>query len=281
MVAVEVHGALDPPLREDVRRLISSVEARDGAPPLSDHAMLELSHTRAGLVHLAAHDGGDLVGYAQLDADVAEIADGRHASAALLATLEEHADGQLLVWSHGKHSPVGPAAEARGYARHRALWQLRRPLGDIPDAPLPEGVTIRSFVPGRDEDAWLRVNAAAFAEHAEQGRWTRADIEDREAEPWFEPAGFLLAERSGALLGFHWTKVHADRIGEVYVLGVDPAAKGMRLGPALLTAGLEHLRSRGLDTVMLYVDESNTTAMRLYERFGFSRHDVDVQYRRG
>ena len=278
MVGVEVHEALDPPLREDVRRLISAVEARDGAPPLSDHAMLELGHARA--VHVTVRDGSELVGYAQLDADVAEIADGRQASAALLATLEEHADEHLLVWSHGKHSPVGPAAEARGYARHRALWQLRRPLGDIPDAPLPEGVTIRSFGPGRDEDAWLRVNAAAFAEHAEQGRWTRADIEAREAEPWFDPAGFLLAERSGTLLGFHWTKVHENGIGEVYVLGVAPATKGLRLGPALLTAGLEHLRDRGLDTVMLYVDESNTTAMRLYERFGFIRHDVDVQYRR-
>ncbi len=280
MLAVEPHDALDPALREDVRGLISAVEARDGAPPLSDHAMLELGHARAGLIHLTARHGGALVGYAQMDATVAEIADGGHASGELLAALDAQVDEPLLVWSHGKRSPVGPAAEARGYARHRALWQLRRPLGDIPDAPLPEGVAIRSFVPGRDENAWLAVNAAAFADHAEQGRWTRDDIDAREAEPWFDPAGFLLAERAGTMLGFHWTKVHDDSTGEVYVLGVDPQAQGMRLGPALLVAGLVHLRGRGLDTVMLYVDESNTAAMRLYERFGFARHDVDVQYRR-
>ena len=87
---------------------------------------------------------------------------------------------------------------------------------------------------GADEDAWLAVNAAAFAGHSEQGRWTRADLLAREAEPWFDPAGFLLAERENVLLGFHWTKVHADGMGEVYVLGVDPAAHGLGLGSALL-----------------------------------------------
>src|SRR5439155_2807714 len=118
----------------------------------------------------------------------------------------------MLVWTHGKRSPVAPAARARGYAKVRALWRLRRPLTDLPTAPVPDGVTIRTFVPGRDEDAWLAVNAAAFAEHAEQGQWTRADLEAREAQPWFDPAGFLLAERgrdkNSTMLGFHWTKVH-------------------------------------------------------------------------
>ena len=267
---------LDAGLRDEVRELIGAVEARDGAPPLSDHAMLELGHARDGLAHLIAHDGGRLVGYAQFDEAVAEIADGHGATSALLAALEDH--DQLLVWSHGKHSPVGPAAEARGYARHRTLWQLRRALAGAPKADPPPGVTMRTFVPNQDEDAWLHVNAAAFAAHAEQGRWTRADIDAREAESWFDPAGFLLAEKSGTIVGFHWTKVHDERLGEVYVLGVAPQAKGMHLGPALLTAGLDYLRGRGLDTVMLYVDESNRSAMHLYDHFAFIRHDVDVQY---
>jgi mycothiol synthase len=278
MVTVEPRSSLDAALLGEVRGLVAAVEARDGAPPLSDHALLELGHSGAGLVHLIASRGDTLAGYAQFDGTVAEVADGQGASSALLAALAEHASGQLLVWSHGKRSPVGAAAEACGYVRHRALWQLRRPIAGVPDAPLPDGVTIRAFEPGKDEDAWLAVNAAAFAEHAEQGRWTRVDVEAREAEPWFDPAGFLLAEKAGTLLGFHWTKAHDDRLGEVYVLGVDPTAKGMRLGPALLSAGLDYLRGRGLDTVMLYVDESNETAMRLYERFGFERYDVDAQY---
>ena len=80
------------------------------------------------------------------------------------------------------------------------------------------------------------------------------DLELREAEPWFDPAGFLLAWRGDGrrLLGSHWTKVHPageagdEPIGEIYVLGIDPDAQGMRLGRALTDLGLAHLRARGL-----------------------------------
>ncbi len=278
-MAVAVLEALDGDLRDSVRALITAVKVRDGAPPLSDHAMLQLGVAQPGLTHLVARSDATLAGYAQLDGDTAEIADLAGVADGLLAALEPLGP-RLLVWSHGTHSPVGPAAAARGYVKHRTLWQLRRPLVDLPAKPLPDGVTLRAFVPGQDEDAWLAVNAAAFADHAEQGRWTRADIEAREAEPWFDASGFLLAWRDETLLGFHWTKVHRSGIGEVYVLGISPAAQGLGLGPALLTAGLEHLAGKGVREVLLYVDDSNTAAMALYRKYGFTPHDVDVQYLR-
>jgi mycothiol synthase len=171
---------------------------------------------------------------------------------------------------------------------------MRMPLAGVDPAPrptLPDGVRVLPFRPGRDEDAWLRVNARAFAWHPEQGRMTRADLDLREAEPWFDPEGFLLAWRGdpdddGVLLGSHWTKVHpagdvADvPVGEVYVLGIDPDAQGLRLGAALTDLGLAHLRGRGLDEVLLYVEESNAAAVRLYEGRGFRRFSVDVAWRR-
>jgi mycothiol synthase len=174
------------------------------------------------------------------------------------------------------------------------LLQMRRDLTGVeadPHPSLPEGVRVLPFRPGRDEDAWLRVNARAFARHPEQGRWTPEDLRLREAEPWFDPAGFLLAWRGdpdagGTLLGFHWTKVHPagdagpDPVGEVYVLGVDPGAQGLRLGRALTDLGLDHLRARGLQQVLLYVEEDNERAVRLYESSGFSRFSADVVWRR-
>ena len=274
LVQVAVLDVLDDSLRDQVAALVATVEDRDGAPPLSEHALLQLGSARPGLVHLVA---GRLNGYAQLDDEVAEIADLADATPALLAELERLV-ARPVVWSHGKRSPVAAAASARGYAKQRVLWQLRRALSDLPETPLPHGVRLRAFVPGRDEDAWLVVNAAAFAGHAEQGRWTRADIEAREHEPWFDPSGFLLAYRGDTLVGFHWTKVHPTGIGEVYVLGIAPEAQGMHLGPALLTAGLAHLAERGAAEVMLYVDESSTTAMRMYQRYGFAHYDMDAQY---
>ena len=177
---------------------------------------------------------------------------------------------------------------------------MRRSLyASLPRTEVPEGVALRTFRPG-DEDAVLAVNAAAFAEHPEQGRWTRADVDARLAEDWFDPAGLFLAERAdggpddGELLAFHWTKVHGathhrhgdgaphghDPIGEVYVVGVSPAAQGRGLGRLVTLVGLRHLRERGLTQAMLYVDADNTAAVKTYTALGFARWDVDVQFRR-
>jgi mycothiol synthase len=174
------------------------------------------------------------------------------------------------------------------------LLQMRRDLAGVDPDPrpaLPEEVHVEPFRPGRDDEAWLRVNARAFAFHPEQGRWTPEDLRLREHEPWFDPAGFLMAWRGdpdagGTLLGSHWTKVHPagdvgdEPVGEVYVLGIDPDAQGMRLGRALTDLGLAYLRARGLREVMLYVEEDNAAAVALYERSGFHRYSVDVSWQR-
>ena len=69
----------------------------------------------------------------------------------------------------------------------------------------------------------------------------QVELAERRSEPWFDPAGLFLAfgdaatDQAGALLGFHWTKVHLDQpgLGEVYVLGVDPSAQRRGLGQLL------------------------------------------------
>jgi mycothiol synthase len=268
----------EAPVRAEIRALVEAVEARDGEPPLSDQALTQFA--TPDVVHVTARDGDRLAGYAQLGDDSLELAGDDAAVRALLDALDARSAGAgVRVWSHGRRSPVADALASRGYERIRTLHQLRRGLAEpVPDAPVPDGVTIRAFVPGEDEQAWLRVNAAAFATHAEQGRWTLADLAARESEDWFDPAGFLLAERGRELIGFHWTKIHSDGVGEVYVLGVAPSAQGIRLGPALLARGLEHLIGRGCTEALLYVDDDNAAAMRLYERLGFTSYDADSQW---
>ncbi len=254
----------------------------DGVRPMGESALLRL---RDGAAAVLAHDeDGTLAGVGVLDGDTGELAvrpalRRRGHGRALAAELLSQA-GSLNVWAHGELPGAVALAGALGFERFRALWKMRRPLGDpLPEVEAPPGVRLRAFEPGRDEDAWVRINALAFADHPEQGRWTRADLERREREPWFSPEGFFLAERDGEPLGFHWTKVHDGAIGEVYVVGVAPSAQGLGLGRLLTLAGLHHLRDLGLPTVMLYVDESNTAAVALYERLGFTRWSTDAMYR--
>ncbi|MEU8160473.1 mycothiol synthase [Micromonospora parva] len=285
----------------DVLALASSAGDTDGADPLDEHVLLRLRDPDAAAVHLIARaDDGTLTGYAHLD--TTDPVDGigvelvvhpayrrRGTGRALARGVLASATGPLRAWAHGDHPSAAALAVDLGFTRARVLWQLRRPLAaPLGEPRLPDGVTLRAFRPGADDAAWLALNARAFAEHPEQGRWTSDDLRVRLAEPWFDPAGFLLAEEAatGRLLGFHWTKVHerpgSARIGEVYVLGVEPTAHGGGLGRALTTAGLAHLRDkRGLDRVMLYVDDSNTGAVALYERLGFARWSAHINYHLG
>ena len=113
-----------------------------------------------------------------------------------------------------------------------------------------------------------------------------ADLHERMAEPWFDPAGFLLVvddadrRRSSASTGPRSPDGHPDRrtVGEVYVVGRRPGAPGPRPRPAAHPAGLAHLARPGLREVLLYVDGDNTAARRTYERLGFTDAAVDGQY---
>jgi mycothiol synthase len=281
---------LTPDQLAAVLDLVRAAEAADGTPPLSEQILLGLRHAEAQGVHLlVGEDGRDGYGYLAPDGAaeliIAPVRRGRGLGRALvraaMATADERTGGRLEVWSHGDHPAAAALARSFGFERTRVLHQMRRPLADqLPPVELPAGIAIRAFVPGQDDAAWLRVNARAFATHPEQGRMTQADLGMRMAEPWFDPAGFLLAVRGTDVLGFHWTKIHPDGTGEVYVLGVDSDAQPLRLGLPLTVAGLMSLRDRGVAHAMLYVDESNPKAIRLYDKLGFTPWSTDVTYRR-
>jgi mycothiol synthase len=298
----------------------------DGAYPLSEHVVLHLRHGGSDSLHVLAEaqDAPGLLGYAHLD--ISDASEGPSAELAvcpssrrrglggmLLDELVHQAEGhpgRLRLWAHGADAAANELAASHGFHRVRRLWQLRRSLYAPLDAvEMPPGITLRSFDAQRDIADWLALNAAAFTDLPDQGGWTRADLEQRMAEPWFDPEGFLLAEAAdGRLVGFHWTKVHShghghhhlddathshaggaralpsghahEPIGEVYVVGVDPGMRGQGLGRSLTLAGLHHLRHQGLSAALLYVDADNEAAISLYRALGFAPWDSDTLFRR-
>jgi mycothiol synthase len=292
--SIETYETLSAEQIDAVLALLADAARTDGQQAVSEQGRLQLrGQAREGVSHLLLTVDGELVGYAQLEGTdpveppAAELVvhpsrrgqgHGRALGSALLAASGK----RLRAWAHGGHAAARHLAQVLGMTLFRELRQMRRPLAglDLPEPVLPAGVAVRAFVPGQDDAAWLAVNAAAFAHHPEQGSLTQRDLDDRKAEPWFDPAGFFLAERDGELVGFHWTKVHAEEgLGEVYVVGVRPDAQGGGLGRSLTTVGLRHLAGRGVPVAMLYVDADNGAAVSVYERLGFETYETDLMYR--
>jgi len=302
-IEVRVSGPLPAAEASAVLDLVQRAAEEDSVSPLSEHVMLHLRYggdPRARNVLLWHY--GNLAGYAHLDPTdpvegpagemVIRPAARRQGLGLTLvqALVAEAGSAGLRLWAHGDLPAATRLAAAAGFARSRSLWQMRRSLQTHIGRPqLADGVTVRTFRVGQDEEAWVSLNHRAFARHPEQGAWTWADLDLREREPWFDPDGFFLAERDGRAVGFHWTKIHGgdgasehghEAIGEVYVVGVDAAERGTGLGRALTLVGLRYLRGQGLSQVMLYVDETNAAAIGLYESLGFTHWDTDVMFAR-
>jgi mycothiol synthase len=263
----------------EVTRIAGAAEAVDGASPLDEAALIALADGAATVV--VDRGGFALLHDGDLSLAVQPDSRGRGVGTALLQGVEAY-DNELVAWSHGNHPAAARLATAHGWERVRDLWVMRRPTSlPLPPLEIPGGLTIRSYVDA-DADAIVAVNAAAFASHPEQGAMDRDNLARRMAEPWFDPAGLLVAEDGSGVLGFHWTKQHDERLGEVYVVGVSPQAQGRGLGKLLTLAGLHHLASLGLEEVLLYVESDNGPAVAVYSRLGFEHADADthVQYRR-
>lgn len=282
-----------------VTELARSAAQSDGVHPLSERTLLHLDGEHPDDLHVLAYEGEpgtievtglqsarNLIGYGALAPDgsaelvVAPTARRHGTGTALLRMLLDHGGNRIRVWAHGRLPGSDELANRLGLEVTRELYFLRRTRASLPDPVWPDGIAVRTFVPGQDDAAWLKVNSEAFADHPEQGSWTAADLAERLQQPWFDPNGFFLAVDSstGALAGFHWTKVE-DGIGEVYVVGVSPVHQGSGLGKALTLQGLHHLQEdRDLDTVVLYVDGTNTAARSLYNALGFTTAALDVQY---
>jgi mycothiol synthase len=280
----------------EVSLLLDAATRADEHHPLGEHKWLDLVHGgRAGFAGFVARQrrGGPLVGYAQVsrghgtwgvevvvhpDRRSAEDHVGHDLLVHALDEIRQQGGGHVHLWVPKPDAVWDSTANSVGLDRGRDLFQMRCTLPVAGERP---AITTRPFEPGVDEAAWLAVNNRAFASHPEQGGWDLDTVLEREREPWFDPAGFLLHEEDGRLLASCWTKTHDETdppMGEIYVIGVDPDAQGRGFGRAIVIAGLDYLTSLGLTVGMLYVDSDNRPAVSLYRSLGFAVDHVDRAY---
>ncbi|PRY58041.1 mycothiol synthase [Knoellia remsis] len=326
-VRLETSSSLDASVVGAVRDVVARAAAVDGVEAISEAFALALDSPHASVTHTVAYAGGSpsVLGYAvRDDSGSAELvvdpeSRRRGVGHALLDALLE--GGATGVWAHGDLPAARALAGTAGLVPTRELHVMSRRVqpGDEVDPVLPQGFAVRTFEPGRDEQAWLAVNAAAFASHPEQGSITLADLRDRMSQPWFDAAGFFLVEDTTVtgddgrhpLAAFHWTKREpgshngpghardgdegagtarpgpardgdegAGTSGEVYVVGVHPAYQGRGLAGPLTGLGTAYLARQGVETIELYVDGDNTRALATYRRAGFEDAALHVVYGR-
>lgn len=281
------------------RSIITDAETVDGTPPVSDQALLAAAQgQRAVLLAEASPPGADplavaIVGQGEIDLVVRPDARGAGVGSSMLAAALGHAEAAgtpIRMWVHGAQPAAEALLRAAGFSPVRTLLRMELdperlpPATDtaLPSSP-PPGLTLRAYDPERPGDAaaWVRANAAAFADHPEQGRITETDFALITEEPWFAADDLLLLEitdaRSGAptgeLAGSTWIKtLHVDGTVEceLYAVGIRPEHAGRGLGRLLLDATLARMAQHRPTRVSLYVDGENERAVELYERAAFT-----------
>ncbi|KQM15752.1 hypothetical protein ASF83_07425 [Plantibacter sp. Leaf171] len=295
-LTLSVRNVEDAPTRAALDRLVRTASLVDGQPPFSDQSLIDVaSGARTLILAVEPQDppvdpddfavvGAAIVGHGELEFVIEPEWRGHGYGRAALRGVLSNCPPNVRIWAHGDHPASRALAEEFGFSSVRTLLQLRltkAPANRARSATAAHAdVTIETFRPGVDEQEWLEVNALAFVGHPEQGRMTLDDLRAREAESWFDAGDFLLARGSdGDLLGFIWLKIE-ETVGEVYAVGVHPAAGGRGLGRLLMEAGMARLRDRAVDAVTLYVEADNVPAVSLYRSLGFTDHTIDVQYAR-
>jgi mycothiol synthase len=305
MVDVVAHR---PPTTDDIttiRTLAAESAATDGHPSFGDTVWRDLAHPTERSLVLLASEGGEAVGAlhaapAENDRDgnvvtVALVVQRAHRGRgtehllvdAALTELTRDAGMRLVLWVFGAGDEPATFATDNRFALERELQQLRVRLPIAEPPQWPPDIEVRAFRPGLDDEAWLAVNNRAFADDPDQRGWTIETLRTRLAEPWFDPAGFLLAWDEHGLAGFCWTKIHPaappdepEALGEIYVIGVDPDYQGRGLGRALVITGLHWLHGHGTPVGMLFVDAANEAAVALYRALGFEVARRDRAYGR-
>jgi mycothiol synthase len=284
-----------------VAALDEAAATADGHPSLGEAVWRDLDHPGAdsggifvradddaaiAYAHVARTDNfapqhwaiGSVVHPAARDADVLH-----DVIVAALAHVAAHGGGPVELFVFGGEQNDDALLAREGFEPSRVLYEMRVPLPLAEQPRWPEGVEVRTFEPGRDEEAWLALNNRAFANHPDQGGWIAETLQRRMAERWFDPTLFLLAEDADGLVGSNWLKIHDahgrdPRLGEIFVIGVDPRAQGTGLGRALAVEGLHRVHAHGVDTGSLFTDASNEGAVRLYGSLGFVVHRTDRAY---
>ena len=164
--------------------------------------------------------------------------------------------------------------ESEGFTRVKRFWQMVWDGGEAPEYQLPEGFSLRHFRHGEDEQALTDLQNSAFGENWGFSPNTVEEVSVRTRLDRVDSDGIILILDDEVPVAYNWTlRASNERTstGWVAMTGVHPDYRGRKLGRAVVAAGMEHLKGKGVDRVELEVDSENPAARELYLKLGFHK----------
>ena len=231
-----------------------------------------------------AHADGHLAGYAELlegDSLYIYLADRGNTDLAfqLMTILEEKAlvhkteKVRLFTKISEKNNTLLQLFASKGYRSNLSFLMMELEMDGPPPAPEPvEGIAVRTFVRGQDEQATYRADEEAAED---KGYHDPLSFEDwikrmRMDQDSFDPGLWLLACEENEIAGIALNVYDKEsNVGWVDHLSVRRIWRRKGIGRALLLHSFGEFYRRGVRTVKLNVDsKSLTNAPRLYEQVG-------------
>ena len=202
-----------------------------------------------------------------------EVAEALVAEMEVLAARSAAEGATTRLFVPSTHDLVLGLADRRGYEPFRYSFEMRIEFGgELPAPGWPDGISVRTFVPGRDDEAVYEAHQESFADHFEATRKPYESWRGWAFGESFDPTLWFVAENGSEVAGVCLCRGESGAGGEfgwVNVLGVRRPWRRRGLGRALLLHSFGEFRSRGKQGAGLGVDGLNTTgAVRLYERAG-------------
>jgi ribosomal protein S18 acetylase RimI-like enzyme len=121
---------------------------------------------------------------------------------------------------------------------------------------------------------YARKDDLGAAVHLEQTCFTTFSLSKRQLQYLHNrPSNvFLVAEQDGQVIGeaIALLRHHKKGVsGRIYSLAVSDSCRGQKIGKRLMSQLIDELARRGVRRAYLEVEQSNTTAVKLYEALGF------------
>ena len=204
---------------------------------------------------------------------------------ALLRAATEHAQAfEVSVLHVEVQSGAAQATrilESEGFYRVKRFWQMIWEEDEAPELKLPEGFSLRPFRHEEDEQELTDLQNSAFGENWGFSPNTVEEIAARARLGRVDLDGIIFILDGSRPAAYNWTLRAANEhtsTGWIAMTGVHPDYRGRRLGRAVVTAGMQHLKRRGVDRIELEVDSENDAARELYLKLGFRKDRETVWF---